>query len=204
MIRRADVERMLRGACRVVAMGLFLVPSGCQLLVNGFVDELADAPVVTTPSVVLSREYVGTPSERQRAWAPVRCEFAKGTVLHVPLYFEDAFEDRGSEDGEFKWTLEDYLWTVEWPARYMLNASLFPVSVVVQPPWQIMASDGHLSEQWLGKCHDAERWEFEEEDEPVESETPASEMSDVGDDDDASASDSENTNEDGTNSAIDD
>ncbi|MGB0715575.1 MAG: hypothetical protein ACPGXK_06845 [Phycisphaerae bacterium] len=159
MIKRADAERILRGARTTVLGLLLLMPCGCQLLVNGFVDELADEPVVTTPSVVLSREYVGTPSTRTRDWAEVEGASTDGTVLHAPLYFEDFFEDQGSEDGEFKWTLEDYFWVVEWPSRYMINGAFMPVSMIVIPPWQVTASDGHLSDQWPGQWHDATRWD---------------------------------------------
>ena len=82
-----------------------------------------------------------------------------GTVLHLPLYFEDPFEDKGSEDGRFAWTGEDYFQILYWRGRFLLNAVAFPISATVTPPWVVMESDGRLSRQILWKDHDATRWQ---------------------------------------------
>jgi hypothetical protein len=80
-----------------------------------------------------------------------------GTVTHGPLFFEDGFEDQGSEDGQFAWTGEDYLQMFYWRGRFLVNALCFPVSAVVTPPWVVMASDGEPSRRIAGLNHDAAR-----------------------------------------------
>jgi len=78
-----------------------------------------------------------------------------GDVVHWPLWFEDPFEDKGSEDGKFAWTAEDYLAMPYSFARLLLNTMGWPISAIVTPPGAPMVSDGVLSRQALGKDHDA-------------------------------------------------
>lgn len=149
--------RSLLAAATLVS--LTLGTSGCQLLVDPFTDELAGRPPVTTPSVrVANQAHAEESIVMQRPSEPCRVPAKDGTVTHGPLYFEDPFEDKGSEDGKFAFTCEDYLQMVYWRGRFLLNAVLFPVSSIVTPPWVVMASDGRLSRQALGFDHDAERW----------------------------------------------
>lgn len=131
---------------------------GCQVLPQPFTDGLAQRAPVTTPSVETARSAAGESAARDRGFAPSEVLYADGSVLHLPLYFEDPFEDKGSEDGMFAWTAEDYLQWVYWDGRFILNAVAFPVSAIVTPPWTVMASDGHLSRQLLFVDHDAQRW----------------------------------------------
>jgi len=144
--------------------------SGCQLIVNPFADEFANRPAVVTPSVRVAREARVEPVVLRRPCSPIEVTVVDGAVTHGPLYFEDPFEDKGSEDGRFAWTGEDYLYLLYGPGRFSLNSLLFPVSAMVTPPWVVMASDGHLSRQALGMDHDAERWAgasaMEQSDEP--------------------------------------
>jgi hypothetical protein len=131
---------------------------GCSLFVNPFTDELAVRPAVTSPSVEVAWEVRAEQPVLRRPYERFEIATVDGTVTHGPLYFEDPFEDKGSEDGKFAWTGEDYLQMFYWRGRFLVNTVFFPVSAVVTPPWVLMASDGNLSRQALGMDHDAERW----------------------------------------------
>ena len=132
--------------------------SGCSLMPCPFHDEFVLHPVdTTTGSVEDARASGATYALRERGHVPTQRSPENGTVTHLPLYFEDPFEDKGSEDGQFAWTGEDYLQMVYWRARFLANGIAWPVSAVVTPPWTIMESDGRLSRQALGYDHDAER-----------------------------------------------
>lgn len=141
------------------ALSLLLAMStGCQILFCPYHDEFAGRAPVTTHSVEIAYQQEAHPEPRQRDFAEAVVNTADGTVLHTPLYFEDSVEDKGSTDGKFAWTWDDFAFVPYWRARFALNAVMFPVSAIVTPPWTVMASDGELSKQALGYCHDAERW----------------------------------------------
>lgn len=140
------------------ALLIAALTGGCQLMVDPFKDELAGRQVMSTASVEGAREAKTTPTVRQRDYTPFELHAEAGDVTHGPLYFEDPFEDKGSEDDRFAWTGEDYLQMFYWRGRFLLNTAFFPVSAVVTPPWTVMESDGRLSRQALGYDHDAERW----------------------------------------------
>jgi hypothetical protein len=164
-------DRVPRAACPPV-LGLVVstvLLSGCQLMVNPFRDELAGRQEMTTASVEGARAAKTTPTVRQRDYAPFELHAEGDGVTHGPLYFEDPFEDKGSEDGRFAWTGEDYLQFVYWRGRFLLNTLFFPVSAVVTPPWTVMESDGRVSREALGWDHDAERWVEPPVDEPTDS-----------------------------------
>ncbi len=138
------------------------VGSGCQLHVNPFADLPGDRKAITTASVDIARAFGGQRTVLCRDSAVSHLSAVDGTVTHGPLYFEDPFEDRGSEDGRDAWTAEDMVQPLCWGARFLGNAVSFPVSVIVTPPWAIMASDGYASREdrgrWiLGFPHDADR-----------------------------------------------
>ena len=155
------MNRISRTGSVLAAPSLILMAicaSGCQLLVNPFTDELANRPAVTTPSVQVAREARVERAVLHRTYKPIEVAVVDGAVTHGPLYFEDPFEDKGSQDGKCAWTGEDYLYLLYGPGRFSLNSVLFPVSAMVTPPWVVMASDGRLSQQALGMDHDAERW----------------------------------------------
>lgn len=135
----------------------FLSCCGCTLLVHPFRDELANEPPVTTASVETVQNSKATRSVQQRDWPAEELYAQNGAVQHHPLYFEDPYEDKGSDDGKFAWTYEDYVQLFYWRGRFLLNTILFPVSVAVTPPWTVMESDGVLSRQALRWDHDAER-----------------------------------------------
>jgi hypothetical protein len=129
---------------------------GCSQLVNPFQDEYAQRPPVTTPSVEAVLAADVSPSVQEvNGVEKHRCA-VDGSVAHVPLYFEDPTEESGSEDGQFAWTGEDYLWIAYWRARFMVNLFAMPVSAVVNPPWQTMVSDGQRSGCGRGREFDAE------------------------------------------------
>jgi hypothetical protein len=127
---------------------------GCQHMVNPFRDDLPATSDVTTASVAGARAAPSRPTVAPRGYEPQPIEAQNGTVAHWPLWWEDPFEDQGSEDGTFAWTAEDYLCVAYGPARFLLNTMAWPVSAVVTPPWTVMCSDGKLSRQALGYDHD--------------------------------------------------
>lgn len=129
--------------------------SGCSLTVNPFRDEYAHRPSVTTPSVVAVMAADVPTSVQERHGVEKHRSPIDGSVTHGPLYFEDPTEERGSEDGHFAWTGEDYVWMAYWRARFMANLIAWPVSAVVNPPWQVMVSDGQRSCCGRGRQFDA-------------------------------------------------
>jgi len=155
-----------RWATRLLVSTVML--SGCQLMVNPFRDELAGRQEMTTASVEGARAAKTTPTVRQRDYAPFELHAENMGVTHGPLYFEDSSEDKGSEDGRFAWTGEDYLQLFYWRGRFLLNTLFFPVSAVVTPPWTVMESDGRISRHALGFDYDAKRLVEPPVDEPTD------------------------------------
>jgi hypothetical protein len=146
--------------CSVAALvgAAVLVAPGCSELLAPWADDLPTADDVTTPSVEGVRAADQQPAQRTASLEPARIEPQSGTVTHWPLWWEDPFVDRGSEDGQFALTGEDYIAFPYGLGRFILNTMAFPVSAAVTPPGTIMASDGVVSRQALGYDHDAERW----------------------------------------------
>lgn len=136
---------------------LVLALAGCHEIANPFADDLAPTDTITTPSVAGIESAEASRSLRARAFAKHTMEPADGTVTHWPLWYQDPFEDKGSEDGQFKLTEEDGIAVPYGLARFILNTMALPVSIAVQPPWKVMCSDGRLSRQALGYDHDAVR-----------------------------------------------
>ncbi len=150
-----DNRRFPAGGIALATIAFFL--GGCSLMVCPFHDEFVVHPVDTTTGSVNGVRGSGLAAAlRERGHEPTERHAESGTVTHGPLYFEDPFEDKGSEDGQFAWTGEDYLQIFYWRGRFLLNGIAFPVSAVVTPPWTVMCSDGRLSRQALGYDHDAE------------------------------------------------
>lgn len=134
-----------------------LASAGCAELINPFVDDLPSTDEITTASVVAARSVPATPTEPVRQPQPLVASAQDGTVAHWPLWWEDPFEDKGSEDGQFAWTYEDYVAFPYGLGRFLVNMMGFPVSATVTPVWTVMGSDGRLSRQALGYDHDATR-----------------------------------------------
>lgn len=129
--------------------------TGCQQhMVDPWTDELAGMTGVTTPSVVGYRLAPRKETLEPRHFEPTPVEPQDGTVAHWPLWWQDPFEDKGSNDGKFAVTAEDYFYVAYGPARFILNTMAFPVSAWVTKPFTVMCSDGKLSQQALGYDHD--------------------------------------------------
>ena len=145
-----------------LAIGLAVIASvlagGCSFMVDPFTDGFADQPPVLTPSVEGVRAAAVSPTITRSSHAAVEVRAKDGTVTHGPLYFEDTFEDRGSEDGRIAWTGEDLVYPHIGRTTFLLNAVLFPVNAVCTPPWAVMASDGKPGRRALGLKYDARRW----------------------------------------------
>jgi len=144
-----------RSTLLAATAGLCLATCGCQHLINPFVDDLPATAEVTTASVEGVRAaQADRPGPAPRDFADFHLEAQSGTVDHWPLWWEDPFEDQGSEDDRFAWTEEDYFTIAYGPARFILNTVVCPVSAVVTPPGTVLCSDGELSRQPLGYDHD--------------------------------------------------
>jgi hypothetical protein len=110
---------------------------------------------MTTASVETIREAGKAAAIRVRPWESSTLASEDGTVTHWPLWWEDPFEDRGSEDGADAWTWEDYAGLLYCPARFVLNTAAWPVSAIVTPAGTVLCSDGRISKQLVWRDHDA-------------------------------------------------
>jgi hypothetical protein len=149
----------MRRTSEAVVLALLLEAglSGCNEMMDPWSDDLPSAGDVTTASVEGARAAKVEPSQRAREAQRSRVEPQDGTVTHWPLWWEDPFVDKGSQDGQFAWTAEDYFAIPYGLGRNLLNTMAWPVSAAVEPPFTLMGSDGKLSRQALGYDHDAER-----------------------------------------------
>ncbi len=145
-----------RFAERVIVGGWLLgAATACRMMQNPYRDELAAAPPVTTASVEAARSRPAERRSTQRPFHETVIGTASGKVYHGPLYFETAGEDPDPADDRFAWSGEDHLRILTDPTRFLFNAVLFPVSVVVTPPWQFMVSDGVPDRSVVWVRHDA-------------------------------------------------
>lgn len=144
-----------RSAALAAMVALGIAWAGCQHAINPYNDELAGLSEVTTASVEGARSAPSQPTLQPRGHQPVIVEPQDGTVAHWPLWWEDPFEDKGSDDGLFAWTYEDYFCFGYCPGRFLVNTMAFPISVERTRPFTVMCSDGKLSRQALGYDHDA-------------------------------------------------
>lgn len=129
---------------------------GCNEYINPWTDEMIPQEYVTTTSVESARAATEPALAASRSFQPTHANPQDGTVGHFPLWFEDPFEDRGSDDGQFAMTAEDYFAMPYGLSRFLLNWMFVPVSAVVQAPVPLMGSDGITSRQFLGLDHDSE------------------------------------------------
>lgn len=140
-------------ALGILATGLGLL-AGCTVFPNQFKAQSPSLLVVNaSPSAVDVLERYTPAPVRQRPW-PMDVRYTEpGGVTHLPLYWQDPFEDKGATyANHLGW--EDYIAMPYSLARFIINTIGFPVSVVVTPPWQLQESDGELSRQLLGYDHD--------------------------------------------------
>jgi len=140
-------------------------------MVDPFRDELAGKQAITTASVESVRSLHLIPTVRQRDYTPVELLAEPDEVTHLPLYFEDTFEDCGSDDGQFAWTGMDYWHLFYWRGRFLFDIVAFPVNAVVTPPWTVMESDGRLSRRVWGCDFDSKRSAEPAANEPVEADS---------------------------------
>jgi hypothetical protein len=145
-----------RCAAALLALTLAATGFGCHEYVNPWEDETVPADVVTTASVSAARAQHKQPVLQQRPYEQSALHEQDGSVSHFPLWFEDPFEDRGSEDGRFAWGYQDYMAPFYGLARMVVNTIGVPVSAVVHPPVPLMVSDGIPSRKVFGHLHDAE------------------------------------------------
>lgn len=152
-LRKVQVNMTANG-CRwgwaMLILGVGL--TGCSTAINPFVDDTTPASEITTPSEQELRMTEVPSAVRRRDWPETRIAAQSGAVTHWPLWMEDSFEDKGSVDGEFRWTKEDYF-AVAWsPFRWLVNLGMMPITAIAVRPDTVMVSDGIV-----GRHHDAAR-----------------------------------------------
>ena len=138
----------------VILIGLL---TGCAHSSNPWRDDLPATETATTASVQIARGVIAEGTRPDRGFVQLTITPTSGAVTHGPSYWPDPYEDRGSDDGQFRWTGEDY-----WAAYYgigcnLVNTVLMPLSAVLTPPDTVMVSDGVSERQWLGHYRDPER-----------------------------------------------
>lgn len=155
--RNIPVPAVAVWSCLSAALGL----PGCHHADSPFFDPLADDPPVATASSDAAAAIEPKGEIRQRDFAEDVRVLTESDVTHLPLYWEDPFEDLTSEcpdcAGRFAWGLEDFAAWFYSPTRFLVNGLLAPVSMVVNPPWETMESDGVPGLRFLGEQHDARR-----------------------------------------------
>lgn len=135
---------------------ILMMAIGCHSMPDASIDQLSLRPPVTTPSLIASRNAsTSTSSDTTRSFHPVQVQARPDAVKHFPLYFETPLEDVSDKDDSFAWTQEDSVHLIYGPCRFLVNTVLYPVSVLVNPPWQSMESDGRPSRKIAGDWHDA-------------------------------------------------
>ncbi len=155
------MNKWITGIFRVRLTGMVLMAVwtlatvGCQMIADPFADAVAQRGPITTPSVEGALAVETTRADLHRPFKVMELPAGDGTVTHGPLYFEDPDEEADGDD-RFAWTAQDYLRIFNWRGRFLFNLALFPVSVMVTPPWMVMASDGYPSRKVFGVYHDAE------------------------------------------------
>lgn len=156
MQRKNRDSRQVRLGASVLAVGLVvcLLAGACNQppSLNAWRDDSISPAAWSTASEegVLAAGH--EPVLRHRDVPPAYAPMARAEVSHWPLWYEDPFEDKGDEDGQFALTWVDYLAMPYSYARSHLNTIGLPVSIVVQPPWTPMVSDGQVGP---GPNHDA-------------------------------------------------
>lgn len=152
---------VLAAAGGALIAGWLAAASGCGVPHNYWrQDSPATAAALDSPTAEDVKAQHHFAADRQRGWQTAAAVEERGAVVHTPLYFEDPFADKGAgRAGQDQYHIgwEDYVAMLYGISRYHLNYLALPASWVVTPPWTAMESDGVLSEQLLGKDHDAER-----------------------------------------------
>jgi len=115
---------------------------GCYQYPDVFLDDLPQSAMVTTASAKAASEATMTPVLRQRGYESFPIEAHDGTTAHAPLWLEDPFEMAGSDDEQFAATGEEFLYFPYGMARFVVNVLLLPVSMVPEPPYTVVCSDG--------------------------------------------------------------
>lgn len=138
-----------------VSAGLLTWAMGCASVPNYYADDSpASIHILESPTSVDVAKRFERSEQRHRDWETRFAAPRPGRVVHWPLWFEDPFVDRGA-------TYSNRLGWEDWAAapycygRFLVNGVGLPVSMVMQPPWMLMESDGRLSRQVLGYDHDA-------------------------------------------------
>lgn len=139
--------------------GLVVALSGCQLVRSPWVEDPAMTAPVQTASTEAIRAAGVAPAVRTRFDEPQPTKevyAAAAEVEHLPLWFEDPFEEMDTPNDGVAYVSEDFYRPWCSGARFALNLAFLPVTAVVHPPWQVMTSDG-VPSRWVACAkHDAD------------------------------------------------
>lgn len=116
---------------------------GCPKPIVVFSEPVTD-PMLATPSSEFVEQANVSTALVQRNWPAMATYHEPQVVNHAPLYFEDPFEsvNRSTTGCPEGWTWLDFAAIPYSDGRWLLNQVALPVSMVVNPPWQRMCSDG--------------------------------------------------------------
>ena len=154
--RRITIQSVSAALLVVTALSV----NGCQCSHGrSFTADLQSACEVTTPSAkAVNAVEDAQPGKLYREHEQKTVARPEQVVTHFPLYFEDPSEVRREESSEVAWTCCERAGILVGPFRFLLNVGLAPVSMVLEPPWRKMASDGEASRYTLIWRRDAERY----------------------------------------------
>ena len=108
------------------ALAMCFALGACQHVENPFRDETIPADAITTATATGIRQHGAEPAYAQRNWPRQVVVCHSGMVTHWPLWWEDPFEDMGSDDHQFAWTWEDGVALPACIGRWMINTAGFP------------------------------------------------------------------------------
>ncbi len=115
---------------------------GCRPYPDVSIDDLPQSSMVTTMSARRAIDSTAAAEIRVRPFELSSVDSQDGIVAHGPLWMEDPFEVSGSDDGQFAVTTEDFVYFPLGTCRFIINTLLLPISMVMDPPWTTMCSDG--------------------------------------------------------------
>jgi hypothetical protein len=138
----------------LTATFLFALAAACNKPpeVNPWVDDSIPTDTWGTPSrhgVFAAAE----PNIREKDVPPTPAPYVCGEVPHYPLYWQDPFAAQGDNNRYMAWTWQDYVAMPYSVGRFLVNTMGWPVSVVHEPPFSRVVSDGRVNREM--NPHDA-------------------------------------------------
>ena len=118
---------------------------GCQRPARDLAADSSKCVEGMTPSAKIVRVAESSPRVSHRSYQPTEVRAIETSLSRSPLYFEDPFERTDGYMDASAATGVDYGYLAYGPVRFLVSVGLYPVSVVVSPPW-IIESDAALGD----------------------------------------------------------